>query len=187
MFDQHHENYKLTTGIACDIGIENRLAIENTRLLLTYATIDPARVRTLVLFRELSPTSLQVKVYMLTNSKSMGQEAEDQFALSRNSFVLLVAEILVYLYQLTLSDGFTLMVLYYLVHVKQPPVLPNLQRIAPLTALTEDQIMLDGRNIYFFDDVEILRREWSSINYETVGELCVIRLHSAVPLQKSFS
>ena len=37
-------------GIACDIGIENRLAIENTRLLLTYATIDPARVRTLVLF-----------------------------------------------------------------------------------------------------------------------------------------
>lgn len=42
---------KLTlAGIACDIGIENRLAIENTRLLLTYATIDPARVRTLVLF-----------------------------------------------------------------------------------------------------------------------------------------
>jgi terminal uridylyltransferase len=65
------------------------------------------------------------------------------------------------------------MVLYYLVHVKQPPVLPNLQRIAPLTALTEDQIMLDGRNIYFFDDVEILRREWSSINFETVGELYV--------------
>jgi terminal uridylyltransferase len=31
--------------------------------------------------------------------------------------------------------------------------------------------MLDGRNIYFFDDVETLRREWSSINFETVGEL----------------
>lgn len=67
------------------------------------------------------------------------------------------------------------MVLYYLVHVKQPPVLPNLQRIAPLTTLTEDQVMLDGRNIYFFDNVEILRREWSSINYETVGELYVHR------------
>lgn len=39
-------------GIACDIGFENRLALENTRLLLTYATIDPARIRTLVLFRE---------------------------------------------------------------------------------------------------------------------------------------
>jgi terminal uridylyltransferase len=63
------------------------------------------------------------------------------------------------------------MVLYYLVHVKQPPVLPNLQRIAPLTPLSEDQIMLDGRNIYFFDDVETLRKEWSSINFETVGEL----------------
>lgn len=42
----------LPFGISCDIGIENRLAIENTRLLLTYATIDPARVRTLVLFRK---------------------------------------------------------------------------------------------------------------------------------------
>lgn len=33
--------------------------------------------------------------------------------------------------------------------------------------------MLDGRNIYFFDDTETLRREWSSINFEPVGELCV--------------
>ena len=70
-------------------------------------------------------------------------------------------------------DGFTLMVLYYLVHVKQPPVLPNLQRIAPITPLAENQVMLEGRNVYFFDDVETLRREWSSINFETVGELYV--------------
>jgi hypothetical protein len=40
----------LPFGIACDIGFENRLALENTRLLLTYATVDPARVRTMVLF-----------------------------------------------------------------------------------------------------------------------------------------
>jgi terminal uridylyltransferase len=65
------------------------------------------------------------------------------------------------------------MVLYYLVHVKQPPILPNLQRIAPLTPMSEDQVMLDGRNIYFFDDTETLRREWSSANYEAVGELYV--------------
>lgn len=39
-------------GIACDIGFENRLALENTRLLFTYAAIDPTRVRTLVLFCE---------------------------------------------------------------------------------------------------------------------------------------
>ncbi len=42
----------LPLGIACDIGFENRLALENTRLLYCYAMIDPARVRTLVLFRE---------------------------------------------------------------------------------------------------------------------------------------
>jgi terminal uridylyltransferase len=63
------------------------------------------------------------------------------------------------------------MVLYFLVHVKQPPVLPNLQRIAPVRHLTEEQVMLEGKNVYFFDDVETLRQEWSSINFETVGEL----------------
>ena len=42
----------LPYGIACDIGFENRLALENTRLLMCYAMIDPMRVRTMVLFRE---------------------------------------------------------------------------------------------------------------------------------------
>ena len=65
------------------------------------------------------------------------------------------------------------MVLYFLVHVKQPPVLPNLQRIAPLRPLSEDDVMIQGRNVYFFDDTETLRQEWSSINFETVGELYV--------------
>ncbi|EFP78921.2 uncharacterized protein PGTG_04877 [Puccinia graminis f. sp. tritici CRL 75-36-700-3] len=36
-------------GLSCDIGFENRLALENTRLLLTYAMVDP-RMRTMVLF-----------------------------------------------------------------------------------------------------------------------------------------
>ncbi|ORY26876.1 hypothetical protein BCR39DRAFT_248154 [Naematelia encephala] len=130
----------LPFGIACDIGIENRLAIENTRLLLTYATIDPARVRTLVLFLKVWAKRRRI------NSPYRG----------------------------TLSSyGFTLMVLYFLVHVKQPPVLPNLQRIAPITPLSEEQVMLEGRNVYFFDDVETLRQEWSSINYEPVGELLI--------------
>jgi terminal uridylyltransferase len=43
----------LPLGIACDIGFENRLALENTRLLMCYAMVDPTRVRTMVLFREL--------------------------------------------------------------------------------------------------------------------------------------
>jgi terminal uridylyltransferase len=42
----------LPLGIACDIGFENRLALENTRLLMCYAMIDPTRVRTMVLFRK---------------------------------------------------------------------------------------------------------------------------------------
>jgi hypothetical protein len=45
----------LPLGIACDIGFENRLALENTRLLMCYAMIDPTRVRTMVLFRESFP------------------------------------------------------------------------------------------------------------------------------------
>lgn len=39
-------------GLSCDIGFENRLALENTRLILTYAMADP-RLRTIVLFRKL--------------------------------------------------------------------------------------------------------------------------------------
>ncbi|WVR04435.1 hypothetical protein IAU60_001438 [Kwoniella sp. DSM 27419] len=130
----------LPFGIACDIGIENRLAIENTRLLLTYATIDPARVRTLVLFLKVWSKRRRI------NSPYRG----------------------------TLSSyGFTLMVLYFLVHVKQPPVLPNLQRIMPMRPMEEEEVMLEGRNVYFFDDVETLRREWSSVNFESVGELLI--------------
>jgi terminal uridylyltransferase len=49
----------LPLGIACDIGFENRLALENTRLLYCYATIDPTRVRTLVLFREFGNAHIQ--------------------------------------------------------------------------------------------------------------------------------
>jgi terminal uridylyltransferase len=49
----------LPLGIACDIGFENRLALENTRLLMCYAMVDPTRVRTIVLFRECS--SLRVE------------------------------------------------------------------------------------------------------------------------------
>lgn len=48
----------LPFGISCDIGFENRLALENTRLLLSYASIDPTRVRTMVLFRK----SLQMQI-----------------------------------------------------------------------------------------------------------------------------
>lgn len=44
----------------------------------------------------------------------------------------------------------------------------------PMRPLEEEEVMLDGRNVYFFDDVETLRREWSSVNFESVGELYVL-------------
>lgn len=69
-------------GMACDIGFENRLALENTRLLLTYAMVDP-RLRTLVLFRKivrLFPSFLRLtnETGVSTYSKSLDKEKKDQ-------------------------------------------------------------------------------------------------------------
>lgn len=40
--------------MACDIGFDNMLALENTRLLWTYAMLEP-RLRLMVLFSMLHP------------------------------------------------------------------------------------------------------------------------------------
>lgn len=66
----------LPFGIACDIGFENRLALENTRLLMCYASIDPARVRTMVLFRTSSRCNhLHDLTELRHNSQSLEQTA----------------------------------------------------------------------------------------------------------------
>ncbi|KAF7326962.1 hypothetical protein MVEN_02590400 [Mycena venus] len=133
----------LPLGIACDIGFENRLALENTRLLMCYAMIDPTRVRTLVLF--LKVWSKRRKI----NSPYKG----------------------------TLSSyGYVLLVIYFLVHVKNPPVLPNLQQMPPLRPITKEDTHLAGYNTWFFDDIELLRTRWHSENNESVAELQVILL-----------
>ena len=124
--------------IACDIGFNNRLALENTRLLLSYAMLDPPRLRTLVLF---------LKVW------TKRRKLNSPFTGTLSSY------------------GYTLMVLFFLIHVKRPAVLPNLQRIPPIRPLRAEDVMLEGHNIYFFDDVETLRRSWASVNAESVGEL----------------
>ncbi|KAI0632885.1 hypothetical protein C8Q77DRAFT_853215 [Trametes polyzona] len=130
----------LPFGIACDIGFENRLALENTRLLMCYASIDPARVRTMVLF--LKVWSKRRKI----NSPYKG----------------------------TLSSyGYVLLVIYFLVHVKNPPVLPNLQQMPPLRPISEEESHLNGYNIWFFDDIELLRQRWKSSNTDTVAELLI--------------
>ncbi|EGN91781.1 hypothetical protein SERLA73DRAFT_66841, partial [Serpula lacrymans var. lacrymans S7.3] len=130
----------LPLGIACDIGFENRLALENTRLLMCYAMIDPTRVRTLVLF--LKVWSKRRKI----NSP----------------------------YQGTLSSyGYVLLVIYFLVHVKNPPVLPNLQQMPPLRPISQEDTQLAGYNTWFFDDIELLRQRWQSSNTESVAELLI--------------
>ncbi|OCH91343.1 hypothetical protein OBBRIDRAFT_530088 [Obba rivulosa] len=113
---------------------------ENTRLLMCYAMIDPARVRTMVLF--LKVWSKRRKI----NSPYKG----------------------------TLSSyGYVLLVIYFLVHVKSPPVLPNLQQMSPLRPISYEDTHLNGHNIWFFDDIELLRQKWKSSNTETVAELLI--------------
>ncbi|KAF5391962.1 hypothetical protein D9757_003284 [Collybiopsis confluens] len=130
----------LPLGIACDIGFENRLALENTRLLMCYAMIDPTRVRTMVLF--LKVWSKRRKI----NSPYKG----------------------------TLSSyGYVLLVIYFLVHVKNPPVLPNLQQMPPLRPISKKETHLGGYNTWFFDDIDLLRQRWHSDNTETVAELLI--------------
>ncbi|KAF6766887.1 Nucleotidyl transferase domain protein [Kalmanozyma brasiliensis GHG001] len=126
--------------IACDIGFENRLALENTRLLLSYAMVDPQRLRTLVLF---------IKVWAKRRKLNSP-------------------------YTGTLSSyGYTLLVLFFLTHVKKPAVLPNLQRVPPTRIMKPEEMELNGNNIYFYDDVEELKKEWASENHENVGELLI--------------
>ncbi|KAF9480270.1 hypothetical protein BDN70DRAFT_620917 [Pholiota conissans] len=130
----------LPLGIACDIGFENRLALENTRLLMCYAMIDPTRVRTMVLF--LKVWSKRRKI----NSPYKG----------------------------TLSSyGYVLLVIYFLVHVKNPPVLPNLQQMPPLRPISKEDTHLNGHNLWFFDDIDLLRQRWHSENVDTVAELLI--------------
>jgi len=142
----------LPLGIACDIGFENRLALENTRLLMCYAMIDPTRVRTLVLF--LKVWSKRRKI----NSPYSG----------------------------TLSSyGYVLLVIYFLVHVKNPPVLPNLQQMPPMRPISQDDTHVGGYNTWFFDDIELLRQRWQSSNTESVAELCVFKWYFYPKLNRS--
>ncbi|KAI0077691.1 hypothetical protein K474DRAFT_1063343 [Panus rudis PR-1116 ss-1] len=130
----------LPYGIACDIGFENRLALENTRLLMCYAMIDPPRVRTMVLFLKVWCKRRKI------NSPYKG----------------------------TLSSyGYVLLVIFFLVHVKNPPVLPNLQQMPPLRPISPEETTLNGHNIWFFDDINLLRQRWHSNNTESVAELLV--------------
>lgn len=72
----------LPSGIACDIGFENRLALENTRLLMCYAMIDPTRVRTLVLFRKSACVAL--------SHRTLNKAMQSKFGVSGGWSLMLV-------------------------------------------------------------------------------------------------
>ncbi|KAJ9111463.1 hypothetical protein QFC19_001232 [Naganishia cerealis] len=39
--------------------------------------------------------------------------------------------------------------------------------------MSKEETTIDGRDVWFFDDTETLRKEWSSANFESVGELLI--------------
>ena len=81
-------------------------------------------------------------------------------------------------YHGTLSSyGYVLMVLHYLVHIVNPPVLPNLQA-SPLRLQDEmsaKEVLLDGYNVQFFRNEEQIldfaRRGQLTCNRESLGSL----------------
>lgn len=133
----------LPFGMSCDIGFENRLALENTRLLLTYAMVDN-RLRTIVLF---------LKVW--TKRRKINDP-----------------------YRGTLSSyGYVLLVIWFLQSIKDPPVLPNLQRIPPAAALPLSELEYEGHDISFFDDLESLPLHFDSENRDSSGQLLIQFFH----------
>lgn len=52
-------------------------------------------------------------------------------------------------YKGTLSSyGYVLLVIYFLVHVKSPPVLPNLQQMPPLRPISQADTHIGGNNVW---------------------------------------
>jgi terminal uridylyltransferase len=133
----------LPLGIACDIGFENRLALENTRLLMCYAMIDPTRVRTMVLFRKSIHRRLILKHSVLkclrvSQLKCGVNAGQSEFVHGPETLPHLVNRKINSPYQGTLSSyGYVLLVIYFLVHVKNPAVLPNLQQMPPLRPISQ--------------------------------------------------
>uniref|UniRef100_UPI001EAED90F terminal uridylyltransferase 7-like n=1 Tax=Oncorhynchus gorbuscha TaxID=8017 RepID=UPI001EAED90F len=66
------------------------------------------------------------------------------------------------------SYGFTLMVLFYL-QQRNPPVIPVLQEI--YDEEKKPEILVDGWNVYFYDDLDKLPERWQQKNLESVGAL----------------
>uniref|UniRef100_A0A8K9X963 CCHC-type domain-containing protein n=1 Tax=Oncorhynchus mykiss TaxID=8022 RepID=A0A8K9X963_ONCMY len=126
--------YHARTGLEGDISLYNTLALHNTRLLASYAAIDP-RVKILCYV-----TKVFAKLCDIGDA-------------SRGSLS---------------SYGFTLMVLFYL-QQRNPPVIPVLQEI--YDEEKKPEVLVDGWNVYFYDDLDKLPERWQQKNLESVGAL----------------
>ncbi|XP_029573951.1 terminal uridylyltransferase 7 isoform X2 [Salmo trutta] len=126
--------YHVRTGLEGDISLYNTLALHNTRLLASYAAIDP-RVKVLCYVMK-----------VLAKLCDIGDASRGSLS----------------------SYGFTLMVLFYL-QQRSPPVIPVLQEI--YDGEEKPETLVDGWNVYFYDDLENLPERWQQRNVESVGAL----------------
>ncbi|KAJ3206847.1 hypothetical protein HDU67_007900 [Dinochytrium kinnereticum] len=143
------------TGIRCDIGFQNNLAIFNTRLLKTYAKIDQR-------FREL--------VFIVKYWSKRRNINEPYFGtLSSYCYVLMIIHLLqirgvLPCLQRICPDG-TLAI--------PAPVHPTLTPSPPGTPNVPPIIEVDGHDVYFYDNLTELPKHWQSKNTESLGELVV--------------
>ncbi|KAF5352994.1 hypothetical protein D9758_007885 [Tetrapyrgos nigripes] len=142
----------LPQGIACDIGFENRLALENTRLLMCYAMIDPTRVRTLVLFLKVWSKRRHVFNTSFLHFALTFALQENQLTLQRHIIIIWLCPS---------SDIFPC-----------PRQKSACASKSSTNASTSPHIQ-SGHNTWFFDDVELLRQRWHSDNTESVAELLI--------------
>ncbi|NXK55801.1 TUT7 uridylyltransferase, partial [Chauna torquata] len=128
--------FHVRSGLEVDISLYNTLALHNTRLLSSYAAIDP-RVKYLC---------YTMKVF--TKMCDIGDASRGSLS----------------------SYAYTLMVLYFL-QQRNPPVIPVLQEI--YKEPKKPEILVDGWNVYFFDNIEELPVVWPDCgkNTESVGQL----------------
>lgn len=181
----------LPLGIACDIGFENRLALENTRLLYCYAMIDPTRVRTMVLFRKCT-CAVSLRSLLMSYPLSVKVWAKRRYACYRRyclKHLLTTVEkstrpikehshLMATFFSSSIFWSTSRIHLYYQTYSKCPRSVQYLRRIRTLGAimsgrqLAVSELSHEAENgLRFFDDIELLRQRWQSANQESVAQL----------------
>lgn len=134
--------------LACDMNVNNTLALENTRMVKTYIQIDP-RVRELAMI-----------IKHWTKQRILNDAGKSS---------LLLAFLACLTYSLafggTLSSYTWICMIINFLQTRNPPVLPNLQS-RPHNRLPRP----NGPESSFADDLDALR-DFGEKNKETVGEL----------------